>query len=781
MSVHVFGIRHHGPGCARSLRWALEALEPDVVLVEGPPDAEEVLPLLSEAAMIPPVALLVYPPEAPQRAVFYPFAEFSPEWQALRYAFQRGIPARFMDLPQRHRLAMEDAEEENRKAAAESSPEAAAPEAEPSAKAEAEPAPAAAPPGPGDGEPALEDDPLGTLAMAAGYTDRELWWEHQIEQRQDPRGLFEGILEAMIALRCLDRPARQFEAHREAWMRRTVRAAQKEEFARIAVVCGAWHAPALVNMPAAKDDDALLAGLPKTKVVTTWIPWTYSRLSYRSGYGAGVVAPGWYHHLWTSPGRVAARWAAHAARLLRGADLDASSASVIETVRLAEALAALRNLPMPGLAELTEAIQAVLCQGEPAPMRLIRDKLEIGDRLGRVPEATPAVPLQRDLEAQQRRLRLKPTTEIKTLDLDLRNETDRARSRLLHQLHLLGIDWGQRHQAPGSAAGTFHEVWQLQWQVEFAVSLVEANVWGNTVESAAAAKVKSQADEAKDLPPLTDLLDGAILAGLGEAMAHVLARLQSHAAVAADVRHLMDALAPLARVARYGDVRGTPTGHVLPVIEGLFQRVLVGLPGACASLDDEAAHRMVESIGRVQESLDLLDRANDRQAWQQVLRQLVDRDAIHGLVRGWSCRLLYQQKALDEGELARRARLALAPAAGTLPAAAWVEGLLCGSGMVLLHEDALWMALDAWLCDLSPETFVELLPLLRRAFSTFTPPERRAMGEKVKRLDRTAQGKVKTSFESPPSIDARRAEWVLPVLRQVLGAVEDSLTTPPSV
>ena len=41
----------------------------------------------------------------------------------------------------------------------------------------------------------------GMLAEAAGYTDHELWWERQIEQRRDANGLFEGILEAMTALR----------------------------------------------------------------------------------------------------------------------------------------------------------------------------------------------------------------------------------------------------------------------------------------------------------------------------------------------------------------------------------------------------------------------------------------------------------------------------------------------------------------------------------------------------------------------------------------------------
>src|SRR5215470_15130860 len=99
MSIHVFGIRHHGPGCARSLRQALDALAPDAILVEGPPDADGVLPLAADPAMRPPVALLVYRPDTPKRAVFYPFAEFSPEWQAIRFQQQRNVPVRFMDLP----------------------------------------------------------------------------------------------------------------------------------------------------------------------------------------------------------------------------------------------------------------------------------------------------------------------------------------------------------------------------------------------------------------------------------------------------------------------------------------------------------------------------------------------------------------------------------------------------------------------------------------------------------------------------------------------------------
>src|SRR5689334_8129405 len=106
MTVHVLGIRHHGPGSARSVLRALEALQPDCILVEGPPDADDLLPLMMQEAMQPPVALLIYDPANTRRAAYYPFAEFSPEWQALRYGLTHQIPTRFMDLPQSNAFAL---------------------------------------------------------------------------------------------------------------------------------------------------------------------------------------------------------------------------------------------------------------------------------------------------------------------------------------------------------------------------------------------------------------------------------------------------------------------------------------------------------------------------------------------------------------------------------------------------------------------------------------------------------------------------------------------------
>src|SRR5690242_9780332 len=104
--LHLLGIRHHGPGSALSLLAALEAIDPAIVLVEGPPDADELVPFAAAAAMRPPIALLVYGQDDPANASFYPFADFSPEWQAVRWTLARRRRVRFIDLPAANRLAL---------------------------------------------------------------------------------------------------------------------------------------------------------------------------------------------------------------------------------------------------------------------------------------------------------------------------------------------------------------------------------------------------------------------------------------------------------------------------------------------------------------------------------------------------------------------------------------------------------------------------------------------------------------------------------------------------
>ncbi|HWM04152.1 MAG TPA: DUF5682 family protein, partial [Actinophytocola sp.] len=429
MSTHILGIRHHGPGSARAVRAALDDLDPALVLIEGPPELDSVAPLVAAAGMRPPVAGLVYAVDTPAVAAFYPMAVFSPEWVALRWAVEHGRPARFLDLPATNALVLENDKDANR------------------------------------------FDPITALAEAGGYDDPERWWEDAIELRYHGLEVFDAVLDAMRTLRegqDIDTGTRR----REAAMRRVMRAARRTEPGTIAVVCGAWHAPVLVpeTFPTAASDTKLLKELRKTKVAATWVPWTTGRLARASGYGAGITSPGWYHHLFTAPDDVITRWLVRVARLLRGEQHDVSSAAVIEAVRLAHALAGLRDRPLPGLTEVTESAQAVLGGGSPVPMRLVARKLLVGDILGRVPADTPMVPLARDLVATRKRLRLRQSAAEQTLDLDLRTESHLGRSKLFHRLLLLDVAWAQPAEVVRTR-GTFREAWNLEWRPELEVAL----------------------------------------------------------------------------------------------------------------------------------------------------------------------------------------------------------------------------------------------------------------------------------------------------------------------
>jgi len=760
--VHIFGIRHHGPGSAKSLVRALEALQPDCVLIEGPPDAEDVLPLVVHEQMVPPVALLVYVPDEPARSAFYPFAEFSPEWQALRYALNNQCVLRFMDLPQWFQLAEQDAADNAPPADVSTEDHSAA-----DAPADNET--------PGEIEvPAdlpIRHDPLGQLAAAAGFSDGERWWDQVVEGRTDGSiDIFAAVNEAMATLR-EDLPAEEDlrEQRREAYMRKTLREAMKEGHAKIAVVCGAWHAPALdpAKHPAAKHDNDLLKGLKKVKTQAAWSPWTYPRLASDSGYGAGVVSPAWYEMLWNNKPHLSTQWMTRVARLMREQDLDTSSAHVIEAVRLAETLASLRNRPLPGMDELDESALTVICGGQDGPMHLVRRKLVVGDRLGEVPDDAPMPPLQRDLAKLQKSLRLKASSEVITLDLDLRKPNDLARSHLLHRLALLGIRWGEVTEQGRRDQGTFHEYWEIQWTPEMSVQIIEASRWGNTVHAAATAKAADAARRAESLRELAKLLEHAMLADLHDAVGQLVDAIQRRSATGSDTSELMRALPPLAKVARYGNVRKTDASLVDGAITGIAARVCVGLHLACVSLADDAAQALFSQINETHAAIKLLDRPDLADPWFETLLRIANQSTTHPMLAGQAVRLLHDAARIDPDNTADRLGLALSHGVDRTPAAQWIEGFLAGSGLILIHDEKLWAVIDRWLVALTEDQFTENLPLLRRTFATFAAPERRQMGERVKR---TAAGPAASS--SPATAEGfnrDRADKVLPVLQLLFG------------
>lgn len=753
-NVHLFGIRHHGVGSARSLLTALEALKPDCILIEGSAEADELLPLVAEAEMEPPVALLAYNPEVPRQAAWYPMAVYSPEWVAIRYALTHGVAVRFMDLPQKYMMALEPLISDED--APVDSADSDSGEADSDAALDEEIPPDALPDD-------VRFDPLQALAQAAGESDGEAWWGRVVEESHNPVEVFAAIHQAMTALRDSYPQQDPFlarrESLREAWMRKTIRAAEKQH-QEVAVVCGAWHTPALVDRKNAKADDALLKGLATLKVTTTFVPWTYGRLTAYSGYGAGVVSPNWYHHLWeTKPHEVASHWLARVAMLLRGEGLLASTAQVIDALRLSEALSDFRGRRV-GLEELNEATLAVLCAGHPEPMALIQRHLIIGERMGTVPPKTPTVPLQRDLSAFQKKLRLKIAPDASILDLDLRQPTDLARSQLFHRLMCLGVPWARPSDGEVRGKGTFHEFWSVQWTPELDIRVIEASVWGNTIEEACLSFITDSATKATRLSELTKLLETVTLADLPSVLRTILATLNDMASLSHDVLELMAGVPPLVNTLRYGDVRQTDSSMIAPVLHSLVVRVCIGLYVACVNINDDAARNMYQHIEQVHSALQVTESAELLENWYTALDALMEADAPHALLSGMATRYLLRAGRTDNQKVATLMRRAFSVGHQAEYAAQWLAGFLTGLEHVLLRDDGLLALVDEWVVGLAPEHFEAVLPLLRRTFSTYNSTVRKTLSEKIGR------GQVAVEAEI---IDHQRAVRVVPIMRQILG------------
>lgn len=725
--ISYYGIRHHGPGSSRRLIASLEKQSPSMVLIEGPADCSELLPMLADPKMKPPIALLAYAADDPACSMYYPFADFSPEYQTACWARANDIPLAFIDLPINIQLAQmllarkitEPSQEEGseKDMDIEDRPETNQPYSE------------------------IVRDPIGILAKYAGYEDGEAWWNDLIEQSkndsEDHLQIFSTVELAMAELRSQIHEHDTQELQREAYMRLEIAKATKAYDGPIAVVCGAWHVPALKENHAQKNDRLLLKELPtklaKSKVKCTWVPWTSPRLANVSGYGAGVDAPMWYQHLWNERNNTYSleSWLTHVARVLRNNGQIISTASVIEATRLSTSLAILRNRPAPGFEEIREAVIACLCFGEKLIWKEAEEKILLGNLVGEVPESIPLVPLLEDLQRLQKKTKLKPEALEKDLSLDLRSESGQAKSILLHRLSILEVPWGNLTDS-GKSRGTFRERWILSWRPEYAIQLVENLVYGSTIEQAANNRIGESLQGETNLCKLAETVHLCLESQLDEAAEIGLARLQDRAAHTSDAIELLESIEPLVNINRYGTARQLSIEHIHELVNRLTVQAALTLPYASRNLNHEEALYYRKSISKAHQAV-LLAELDDSitEEWWQALHNIVENLQTSLQIAGLCTRLLYQAQRFAPEKLELILQKMLSPAIPAADAANFFEGFFAESVQRLLYDSILLRTVENWILSLDEEIFIEFLPLFRRVFSGLDPMERKRMMDTI--------------------------------------------------
>ncbi|MEU0950540.1 DUF5682 family protein [Streptomyces canus] len=706
---YLLGVRHHSPALAAAVPSLLDAARAEVVCVELPADFQSWLPHLAAPGTLAPVALAGTGDGG--RLGFYPFADFSPELAAIRWARESGAEVVCCDLPMSDpRWGVEG--------------------------------PAAA----DDGQVRSAQAPTAfaaALTAAGTGRDGDDMWDRSVEVLAPgcaPEAVRRAALGVGWALRRDAESADGVPAvdlAREAHMREAIARASADG-RRVAAVVGAFHAPALSTREAAEPAQPADAE-DHPAVVTSLVPYAFDLLDSRSGYPAGIRDPRWQQAVFTAGGDperlhdAAARVITDVCRPLRAAGHVAGTGEARETLRVACDLARLRGLAAPGRGEVLEALTTVMGQGEPLGRgRALARALEsvlVGTDRGRVAPGTPRSGLGPSVEAELASLRLPGPDDPapRELRLDpLRSALDARREVLLQRLAVCGTGYGEPIQVAGTGdAAALTTRWRPAWTPAVPVRLDLAGIRGVTAALAAEGTLRETFRKEAAKGGATSAL---VLAGLHDAArcdlpALVSERLADAADVlptSASLPELLTALDLLEALQR-GHLPGTTPDTrqgAAELASDLMESAVRSLPGLAGSDDPQDANALVALASRSGEhrlGLRIDDALNDL--------------ARHGapLMQGAALAARVMLDLDDPDTLGRRA-------------AGWIDnatepdarkalsrrltGLVSASAPLLQSAPTALDPLLDRIDTLTDQGFLDRLPALRGGFDTLSPAGR---------------------------------------------------------
>lgn len=707
-----YGIRHLSPAGAYYLRRYLEEKKPRLVLIEGPSDFNDLLHDMVRQETKPPIAVLAYTKEAPVRTILYPFASYSPEYQAILWCHENGVECQFMDLPSETFLAISERGMES-----------------------------------SDGEEG-RISVYEKLDEKSGEDGHETFWERVLEQAGSCEAYHLGANSFGANIRELTEGMESDWAEtvlREAYMRQQIKNAVDSGIApeNIVVVTGAYHVEGLKRWQDEAGED--LSKMPKTEANHTLMPYSHYRLSTRAGYGAGNKAPAYYSLLWEGLNRGEPLFATYSyltklAVYQRENGNPVSSASVIEAVRLAQSLAQLRGGNIPALRDLRDAALTCIGEGNVSNIILATADTEIGTAIGALPDGVSRTSIQEDFYRQLHDLKLEKYRDItaQDLQLDLRENRrvnseksafiDLYRSFFLHRLRVINVSFA-RQQTVNQDNATWSEHWVVRWTPEAEIELVESALKGDTIDGAASFAMKERVESAVNMAEIALVIEDACYCGMEEAVGYATAALQKMAVDAASVENLADTANRLSVVIQYGTIRKIKSEPLEPILHQLFYRACLILEGACVC-DDAASKAVIAAIEKLN-SAELAHEFLDHDEWIKVLSHISDRDDLNTKLSGFAAAVLLERGCMSteqlQTEVSRRLSVGIPADLG----AGWFEGLAMKNKYALIARLSLWESLNVYLTTLDDEEFKRALVFLRRAFADFSATEKDEIAENL--------------------------------------------------
>ncbi len=766
--LYWFPVRHHSPMIARALDRVIHERKPKIIFLEAPADVGNVIPHIQDARTQPPIAIycsyrddgnvlglagIASPaPDIPPRfSCFYPLLACSPEYATIQAAAKVNARIVCMDLPQHARLPRRE--------------ELAQPERP-------------AMPGPDDERTLTTSRFYQALADTAGFKSWDEGWDTLFESRpdsEDPECLRRDLALFCAASRITRDPravASDDTLPRERHMLRTITETLHTE--KIAprdamVVCGGFH------LFLDRADTTSPPECPPGTVFNTLVPYSYFRMSNLAGYGAGNRAPQFYQlcHDLAKAGRLddlAVEFTVQVLRQTRRAGSHVSSADAIAVAQHARMLARLRGRTQPVLDDLRDALITCCVKGDPKEqgrhLLAAFDKAAIGTKLGKVTEALGRLPILSDFHAQLSDLDLAEIAERegkRYLDLDRREPRDHRRSIFLQRMRYLRVPVCSLVERPASDVEgglIFRESWQLGWSPDVEPKLIELNLYGDTIEAAALARLREQIAE-------DGLQADAACAHLVQAIDMDFADLVQHVeevcaqAIDQDGRFiaLASALSSLSLLDRYAVFRGLRRDVLGELIDRCFDRACFALLDAANAPDDQHP-AIVSSLLVLAETVQRSDRPGlDRDLFAEQVRLAAENSQVPFLSGAFLGLLTELRTRPTEDLAADVAALARAPADRMVTAGDFIDGILAvSSTAIMLGADALIGAIDELLRAAEWEVFLTMLPRMRGAFERLHERQRDSLAENVARRYGLREAEEVTELRTSIGAAARIAE-----------------------
>jgi hypothetical protein len=743
--IYWLPVRHHSPAIAAQVGACVRERKPKVVFIEGPHEAQGMIEFLIDSKTRPPVAIYSsfrddssaspnpdgVAAAPPRYSVWYPIVSYSPELAAMRAAQDVGARTIFMDLPH---YAIE-----RPNSATEGDADKPAPKAPPTHRRR------------GLADIAPQSEFYRSLVKAAGYRSWDETWDALFESPRTERTFEELRREVALfcaAVRATTDPESLNDdgtLARERFMWKTIcesLADLKVKPRDALVVCGGFHIFLDQNDPQPHPP------LPQGTLSVTVAPYSYFRISELSGYGAGNRAPRYYEMCFDSdsaggePEQVVVDYVIDVMKEARRRGEPLSPADAIGATQHALMLARLRGRHNPLLDDILDAMITCCCKGDPktegAHLFEAIDEVNIGTRLGRVTDRIGRLPIISDFYEQLDRLELDEVVareKVCTYALDNRQPKDFARSAFLHRLTFLGVEIGgvQREAAPFGQS-IFKEHWRLKWSPKLEATLIERNLHGDTIESAATTLLaESLGANAHEAGPACRRLVQAVDMDLPQLIARA-EQMTGHSIDHDDRFHsLADALTSLMLLERYAVYRSLNQQRLEELLARCFDRACFAVPEV-ASVPPEDWENVINGLLALAEPV--VQRSDlDAELFATHVERAA-RISTMPFLRGAFLGVLTEMRRMKPEALA--AELSAYARGGVdqqVVAGDFLHGVLRVSRTaILLGAKSLVAAVDELLRAAEGQTFLNIVPRLRAAFETLHDRQRDSLATCVAEL-----------------------------------------------